>query len=54
VFVSAEATLQRYDSFVSALRNRILVKPVTTSALLSALNDATQAETTNGARLPLG
>jgi len=54
VFVSAEATLQRYDTFVSELQNRILVKPVTTSALLSALNDAAMSEPTNGARLPLG
>jgi signal transduction histidine kinase/ActR/RegA family two-component response regulator len=53
VFVSAEATLQRYDTFVSELQNRILVKPVTTSALLSALNDAAMSEPTNGARLPL-
>jgi signal transduction histidine kinase/CheY-like chemotaxis protein len=53
VFVSAQATLQRYDSFVSELENRILVKPVTTSALLSALNDAADTST-SGAPLPLG
>ncbi len=54
VFVSAQATLQRYDAFVSELANPVLVKPVTTSALLSALNDATMPEPTNGKPLPLG
>lgn len=54
VFVSAQATLQRYDSFVSELGNRILVKPVTTSALISALNDEVMTAATNEARPPLG
>jgi CheY-like chemotaxis protein len=54
VFVSAQATLQRYDAFVSELANPVLVKPVTTSALLSALSDATMPEPTNGKPLPLG
>jgi CheY-like chemotaxis protein len=54
VFVSAQATLQRYDAFVSELSNRILVKPVTSSALLSALSEAPAPEPTNGTPLPLG
>ncbi len=52
VFVSTEVTLQRYESFVSGLRSPVLTKPVTSSALLAALNDTAGSASTNGAPLP--
>jgi signal transduction histidine kinase/ActR/RegA family two-component response regulator len=40
VFVSTDASLQRYAAFVRELEGPVLVKPVTASALLAVLNDA--------------
>jgi signal transduction histidine kinase/ActR/RegA family two-component response regulator len=48
IFVSTEATLQRYEFLVGGLQNPVLTKPVTTSALLSALNQVTKSGSTNG------
>ena len=45
VFVSAEATQQQYETFVSRLSNRVLTKPVTVGALLSALSEAAEGAT---------
>lgn len=47
VFVTAEATLQRYESFMSGLPNRVLLKPATTNDLLTALDEAFKAEPSN-------
>jgi two-component system cell cycle sensor histidine kinase/response regulator CckA len=53
IFVSAETTQQQYEGFVSQLSNRVLTKPVTASALLSALNEVTESEATSETRPPL-
>ncbi len=47
VFVSTEATLQRYESLVGGLQNPVLTKPVTTSSLLAALNRVTRSDPTS-------
>ena len=52
VFVSAETTQQQYDSFVSKLSNRVLTKPVTAGALLSALNEVADGGANSGTRAP--
>jgi CheY-like chemotaxis protein len=52
VFVCVEANLQRYQAFVDDAQARVLVKPVTTSALLWALNDVLAAETNGGSQPP--
>jgi two-component system, cell cycle sensor histidine kinase and response regulator CckA len=54
VFVSAETTQQRYDTFVAELGNRVLTKPVTAGALLSALNEVAEAGANSGTRAPGG
>jgi CheY-like chemotaxis protein len=38
VFVTTEATAHRYQSFVDALPNSVLLKPVATGDLVAALN----------------
>jgi CheY-like chemotaxis protein len=48
IFVSAEATQQRYETFVEALRNNVLTKPVTGGALLSALNEVAESGASSG------
>jgi len=53
IFVSAEATQQRYESFVEALSNRVLTKPVTGGALLSALNEVAESGASSGTAPPL-
>jgi signal transduction histidine kinase/ActR/RegA family two-component response regulator len=54
VFVSAETTQQQYDGFVSKLSNRVLTKPVTAGALLSALNEVAEGGANSGTRAPVG
>ncbi|HVJ15683.1 MAG TPA: ATP-binding protein [Polyangiaceae bacterium] len=52
IFVSAEPNLQRYQSFVGDVQARVLVKPVTTNALVSALTDALLPAASSGSRPP--
>jgi two-component system, cell cycle sensor histidine kinase and response regulator CckA len=52
IYVSAETTQQQYDSFVSKLSNRVLTKPVTAGALLSALNEVAEGGANSGTRAP--
>jgi signal transduction histidine kinase/ActR/RegA family two-component response regulator len=40
VFVSTDASLQRYSGFLDGLANKVLAKPATAAALLAALYDA--------------
>jgi len=48
IFVSAEATQQRYETFVESLSNPVLTKPVTGGALLSALNEVAESGASSG------
>lgn len=45
VFVSSETTQQQYEDFVAERTNCVLTKPVSASALLSALNEVADAPT---------
>lgn len=44
VFVTAEATLIRYQSFLSSLQNPVLLKPVSTASLRDAINRVVEHE----------
>lgn len=52
IFVSAETTQQQYDSFIGKLNNRVLTKPVTAGALLSALNEVADGGVSSAVRAP--
>jgi len=53
IFVAAESTRERYKTFLSALDNTVLTKPVTAGALWSALTDFSRPELTTEAMPPL-
>jgi two-component system cell cycle sensor histidine kinase/response regulator CckA len=50
VFVSSETTQQRYEGFLNELQNCVLTKPVSASALLTALNEVVEAHPTSGSQ----
>jgi signal transduction histidine kinase len=50
VFVSSETTQQQYEGFLNELPNCVLTKPVTASALLTALNEVAEAHPTSGSQ----
>jgi signal transduction histidine kinase/ActR/RegA family two-component response regulator len=50
IFVSSETTQQQYEAFLSQLPNCVLTKPVTASALLTALNEVAEAQPTSGSQ----
>ncbi len=53
VFVAAEATRERYKTFLGCVNNRVLTKPITASTLLMALNETVRAEATSEVQLTL-
>jgi signal transduction histidine kinase/ActR/RegA family two-component response regulator len=50
VFVSSETTQQQYEGFLNELANCVLTKPVSASALLTALNEVAEAHPTSGSQ----
>ena len=50
VFVSSETTQQQYEGFLNELTNTVLTKPVSASALLTALNEVAEAHPTSGSQ----
>jgi signal transduction histidine kinase/CheY-like chemotaxis protein len=53
VFVAAEATRERYKTFLAGLGNCVLTKPVTANSLWAALNTVSRADVTTETMPPL-
>lgn len=53
VFVTAEATRERYKTFLAGIGNTVLTKPVTANALWAALDTTPRPDVTNEALQPL-